>query len=104
MVKENGVLVVPAGLECVSLAVDASVTPLADRVHPEHQYRRAVIQTDQPVRWTASPDPDNDPTATFGILLEAGQTLVYDGLLENLRFIRTSGVNATLIIHYFGLA
>lgn len=104
MVKENGVLVVPAGLECVSLAVTASVTPLAPRLYPEHQYRRAVIQTDQPVRWTASPDPDNDPTATFGILLEAGQTLVYDGILENLRFVRTTAASATLIVHYFGLA
>ena len=103
MARENGTLVVPSGLECVSLAVGASVTPLAARDYPEHHYRRAVIQTNQPVRWTASPDPDNDPTTTFGLLLEAGQTLVYDGTLENLRFVRASASDATLIIHYFGL-
>lgn len=102
MVRENGTLTVPAGLECVSLAVGAAVTPLAARIYPAHQYRRAVVQTTAPVRWTASPDPDNDPSDTFGMILEDGQTLVYDGDLDNLRFYRVT-TDAILTIHYFGL-
>lgn len=101
--RENGVLVVPNGLECVAVAVDTSVTPLPARTSPAHMYRRAVVQTDQPVRWTASAaDP---PSATFGLLLEEGQTLVYDGDLDTLQFIRASTAtgDATLTTHYFGL-
>jgi hypothetical protein len=104
MQREGGILVVPDGLDCVALTVTASVTTLAARTFPEHQYRRAVVQTDQPVRWTAS--PTDSPSGTFGLLLEAGQTLVYDGNLNELEFIRAAGASAdaTLIIHYFGLS
>ena len=101
--RENGILVVPNGLDVVSLSVPAAVTSLAARSFPAHQYRRAVIQTDQPVRWTAS--PTDEPSASFGLLLAAGETLVYDGGLDNLKFFRATAAtgDATLIIHYFGL-
>ena len=101
--RESGVLVVPNGLECVSLTVTTSVTPLAARTSAPHMYRRAVIQTDQPVRWTA--DANNPPTSTFGLTLRSGETLVYDGQLDNLKFIRDAAAtqNASVSIHYFGL-
>ena len=103
MQHANGILVVPDGLDCVSLTVNTSVTPPAARTFPEHAYRRAVIQTSQPVRWTAS--PTDDPSSSFGLLLVSGQTLVYDGNLSNLKFIRdaTATGDATVIIHYFGM-
>jgi hypothetical protein len=100
--RENGVLVVPNGLECVTLTVGTSPVPLPARALAPHMYRRAVVQTDQPIRWTAAPDP---PTSTFGLVLEDGQTLVYDGNLDTLKFIRAASAtgDATLMIHYFGL-
>lgn len=99
----QGVLVVPDGLDCVSLTVGATATALAARSFPAHAARRAVIQSDQPIRWTAASSAP--PTATFGLHLAAEDTLVYDGALDALRFIRASDAtgDATVIIHYFGL-
>jgi len=100
--RENGVLVVPNGLDVASLTVSTSVVPLPAREHPSHMYRRAVIQTDATIRWTASETP---PADDFGLLLEAGQTLVFDGALDTLRFIRDASASsdASVTIHYFGL-
>lgn len=101
--RESGVLVVPNGLELASLTVSTTAVALAARVHPAHHYRRAVVQTDGTIRWSAA--SANPPTSTFGLLLEEGQTLVYDGDLATLKFIRdaSQGTDVTLMIHYFGL-
>lgn len=98
----KGVLVVPQGLDCVTLSVSISAVPLAALTFPAHTLRRTVVQSDQPIRWTAA---DDAPTSTFGMHLAAMDTLVYDGNIENLRFIRASDSTgtATVTIHYFGL-
>lgn len=102
MRHETGILVVPDGLDCVTLSVGTTPTGLAALVFPAHHLRRTVIQTTQPVRWIASPD---SPSASFGLLLRDGDTLVYDGSINTLTFVRDASASgdALLTVHYFGL-
>jgi hypothetical protein len=102
--RENGILTVPDGLDCVSLTVGTTFVQPAALTFAAHNLKRTVIQSNQPIRWTAS--GSDDPTATFGLKLLAGDTLIYDGSITNLKFIRdaAASADATLIIHYFGLS
>ena len=102
---QGGVLVVPSGLDVVTLTVStAAVGPVA-LSFPAHNLRRTVAQASGKLRWTAAPGASTHPTATFGLKLDVDQTLVHDGDLENLRFIRDAaqGSDVTVTLHYFGL-
>lgn len=58
----------------------------------------AFIQcTGQPVRWR---DDGTAPTATIGMTLAVGDTLLYTGNLHQLRFIETAA-SAVLNISYY---
>lgn len=60
---------------------------------------RAWIQPEtKDIRWTD--DPDVDPSATVGMLLQAGSTLEYSGTMGNFRWIETSA-SAVVNITYF---
>jgi hypothetical protein len=65
-----------------------------------------VIQTTGKTRWTAAPGAGNDPTSAFGLLLDVNQTLVYDGKITDLKFIRDAAqaTDVTVTLHYFGLS
>jgi len=101
--RENGILTVPDGLDCVALTVSTTSVQPAALTFPAHNLKRVVIQTDQPVRWVAS--SIDTPTSTFGLKLVAGETLVYDGSITNLKFIRDTSAtgDASVTLHYFGL-
>jgi hypothetical protein len=62
---------------------------------------RALIQAEaQGIRWTD--DPDHDPTTALGMVIAAGDTLVYEGDLSKIRlFDDTAGAIAN--ISYYGL-
>jgi len=105
MQNVNGTLVVPDGLDAVALTVSTAAVGPAALTFPAHNLRRIVIQTTGKTRWTAAPGSGNDPTSTFGLLLDTGQTLVYDGPITDLKFIRdtTQATDVTVTLHYFGL-
>ncbi len=61
--------------------------------------RAALIQAEnQPVRWR---DDGTAPTASAGMLLDAGATLFYVGSLGALRFIEAQA-SATLNVSFYG--
>ena len=50
------------------------------------------------IRWR---DDGTAPTAAVGHLMETGQTLEYDGDLNNIQFIRTGGTSGSLPVTYY---
>lgn len=61
--------------------------------------RAALIQAEsQPVRWR---DDGTAPTASAGMLLDAGETLFYVGSLDALRFIEAQAP-AVLNVSFYG--
>lgn len=101
--RENGILTVPDGIDCVTLTVGTAAVGPAALTFPAHNLKRVVIQATDKIRWTAAASAP--PTATFGLTLDENSVLVYDGPITNLRFIRDSSTSAdvTLTLHYFGL-
>lgn len=60
--------------------------------------RKALIQaTGQSVRWR---DDGTAPTASVGMVLAAGDSLVYEGDLSAIRFIQTTN-SAVLNVSYY---
>jgi hypothetical protein len=58
----------------------------------------ALVQAqDQAVRWR---DDGTDPTGTVGMVLSAGETLVYNGDLSAIEFIETAA-SAKLNVSYY---
>ena len=81
----------PAGFQRITvLTSSTALTPTANA-------KLALIQAEtQNVRWR---DDGVAPTASIGMLLEAGQILVYNGDLAAIRFIETTA-SASLNITY----
>lgn len=50
------------------------------------------------VRWR---DDGTSPTSSVGHLLNAGETLEYDGRLDKIKFIRTGATDASVTASYF---
>jgi hypothetical protein len=99
---EQGILIVQAGYGYEELAVGTSAVGLA-AIPANKQVRRVLIQVrDGDIRWLAV--PGEDPTASYGIKLQAGDFFVYDGPPEDITFIQDSGsaLSPTLGVHYFG--
>ena len=71
---------------------------------PDHHLRRIVVQTTEMIRWTAAESAP--PAADFGMKLDELATLVYDGPIQYLKFIRdaSAGADATVTLHYFGIS
>jgi hypothetical protein len=82
----------PAGFLAVadlSAAAELTVPPDA---------KLALIQAEgEDVRWR---DDGTDPTDSAGMLLEAGQTLVYNGNLQAIRLIEATA-SATLNVSFY---
>ena len=99
---EQGVLIVATGYAYETLAVSTSAVGLA-AIPANRLIRRVVIQVlDGDVRWMAV--PSTNPTSTTGLRLRDGDTLVYDGVPEDIKFIKddASTGDPVLGIHYFG--
>lgn len=65
------------------LTVSTTFTTLPD---PPSRTKRTVLRIlGQPVNWTDF--PDDEPTASFGMPLLAGETLVFDGDPNHLKLI-----------------
>jgi hypothetical protein len=99
---EQGILIVQAGYGFEELSVGTTAVGFA-AIPANRRVRRCLIQVhDGDIRWLAV--PDEDPTATRGIKLSAGDFFVYDGPPEDITFIKDadSALTPTLGIHYFG--
>lgn len=48
-------------------------------------------------------DDGTNPTTTDGVPLNDGDTILYDGPLANIKFIRRDGTDATAHISYYGV-
>ena len=105
-IREGGALVVQDGLWYEDFDLDtSSATGLSvgSLPGPAKDVRRIVIQPiGGSVRWRAD---GTAPTATTGLRLNDGDSLVYDGDPAKISFIEdaTSANSPTLFIHYFGV-
>ena len=79
-------------------AATALTVPAANRNGLKQQPTLAFITAEtQGVRWR---DDDTDPTASVGMPLAAGETLVYDGDLTKIKFIEQTA-SAKLNVSYY---
>lgn len=84
---------IPAGyVQMTSLGTSASLTSIPDGV------KLVAIQCEaQNVRWR---DDGTDPTTTVGMILEVGQTLIYNGNPAEIEFIEITA-GAKLNVTYY---
>lgn len=72
--------------------------PVTDKTGSVGTPKLAMIQcTGKDVRWT---DDGTTPTATLGMVLVVGDSLMYDGDLRRIKFIETSAT-AVLNVSYY---
>ena len=75
-----------AGASAVGLDLPVGDTP-----------QMALIRGSAAFRWR---DDGSDPSSSVGMLVQANEILLYDGKLQDIRFIRVSG-DATLDVSYY---
>lgn len=103
---EQGFLIVQQALhyaEGTVSSVAVGLPELESVPSGDRRIRRVLIHNrGDVVRWIA--DPAQDPTATYGDVLDADDILVYDGPLDDISFIldNTAVGDSTLHVHYFG--
>ena len=103
---EQGFLIVQSCLHYAEGTVSSTAVGLPDLgavPSGDRRIRRVLIHNrGDVVRWIA--DPDQDPTANYGDVLDADDILVYDGPLDDISFILDNSAvgDSTLHVHYFG--
>ncbi len=87
----------PKGMKKISTL--SAAKGLDDTTAIPTRARVALIQAEtQNIRWR---DDGTDPTASIGILLAAGDSMMYEGPLSKFRFIETTA-SATVNVSFYG--
>jgi hypothetical protein len=83
-----------------ALTIPAPGTPLIGGADSPSQANAALIQCETAdVRWR---DDGTNPTTAIGMILAAGETMLYTGNLNRIRFIE-SGATAVLNVSYYAI-